>query len=259
MAIKSWDKSQRLTIGSIAKLFGLNTSTLRFWESQGLLKAQRNKENNYRDFDYQSILDISDLVLMKNMGMSLRSMREFPQMGLADIRTLYENRSEAITRQISQLQEILRKVSATRELMQEFNEVYMRREILPSEPDVLQLIPHKRLDDPVAWRKYFAGEYQFGMVMLPDGGDYREAWGWIPSKREEADEIIWEYKPGERSFSLTALRIAVEDRRENNIDELRAMFSSLGRETGMIVARYVCTACEGGVRNDYYKAWIELL
>ena len=56
------------------------------------------------------------------------------------------------------------------------------------------------------------------MVMLPDGGDYREAGdGYLPSEKRLT--VIWEYKPGERSFSLTALRIAVEDRRENNIDE----------------------------------------
>lgn len=243
----------------MAKLFGLNASTLRFWESEGLLQAQRNRNNNYRDYDYQSLLDISDLVLMKNMGMSLESMRESPHMGLAEIGALYENRSDAIAVQIARLEEVLRKVDATRELMREFNEIYQKREIIPSEPDVLQVIPHKSIDDLVVWSKYFSGEYQFGMVFLPDGGGLTEIWGWVPSARVETDDSIWEYKPGERSFSLCAMRINVEDRQQNNIDEIRATFSSLGRDTGMIVARFVCTACEDGVRNDYYKAWIELL
>jgi hypothetical protein len=43
------------------------------------------------------------------------------------------------------------------------------------------------------------------------------------------------------------------------VDELHAFFRASGYVTGMIVARYVCTAYELGSRNDFYKAWIELI
>jgi hypothetical protein len=119
--------------------------------------------------------------------------------------------------------------------------------------------PLKKLDDPVAWRKYFTGEYQFGTVFLPDGSDgHREIWGWVPSAPDPNEESIWSYQPGERAFALCAMWVSVADRRKNNVEELRAFYRSFGRETGMIVARYVCTAFEHGSRNDYYKAWIEL-
>lgn len=257
--LKSWDKNQRLSIGSMAKLFGINASTLRFWEKEGLLRPGRNRGNNYRDFDYQALLDISDLVLMKSMGMSLESMRESPRMSLAGFGTLYAGRSDAIAEQIRRLEEVLGKVRATRELMREFNEICNAREIILSEPDVMQIIPHKKLNDPVAWRKYFAGQYQFGTVFLPDGGDeHREIWGWVPSRPEPDEQSVWSYQPGQHTFALCAMWVNVADRRKNNVQDLRAFYRSFGRSTGMIVARYVCTAFEQGNRNDYYKAWIEI-
>lgn len=260
MEINLWDKSQRLSIGGMARLFGMNASTLRFWEKEGLLKTERNENNNYRDYDYQSLLDISDLVLMKNMGMSLESMRRLPRIGLSGLAALYAGRSDAIAGQIARLEEILRKVNATRELMREFNELYRSKEVVVSEPDVLQLIPHRRIDDPTVWRKYFSGEYQFGTIFMPDGGGgHNEIWGWVPSKPEPAGNSVWEYRPGERTFARCAMWVNVKNRKFNNTDEIRAFFSARGHKTGIIVARYVCTAYEYGAKNDFYKAWIELL
>lgn len=260
MEFRLWDKSQRLTIGSMAKLFGMNASTLRFWESEGLLKTERNPDNNYRDYDYQSLLDISDLVLMKNMGMTLEDMRRYPCIGLSGLGTLYANRSNALAAQIAKLEEILCKVNDTRELMREFNALYRSKEIVISEPDVLQMIPHKRIDDPTVWRKYFSGQYQFGTVFLPDGKDgYSEIWGWVPAVPEPGENSIWEFKSGERVFAQCAMWVNVRNRKRNNVDELHAFFRASGYATGMIVARYVCTAYELGSRNDFYKAWIELI
>ncbi len=257
--LRSWDKNQRLSIGSMARLFGINASTLRFWEKEGLLRPVRNRGNNYRDFDYQALLDISDLLLMKSMGMSLESMRESPRMSLAGFGALYASRSDAIAEQIQRLEEVLGKVKATRELMREFNAICSAREVILSDPDVLQIIAHKKLDDPVAWRKYFAGQYQFGTVFLPDGSDgHREIWGWVPARPDSNEESIWSYQPGQHTFALCAMWVNVEDRRKNNVEELRAFYRSFGHSTGMIVARYVCTAFEHGLRSDYYKAWIEL-
>ena len=39
-------------IGEIAELLQISSSKLRFWEQQGLLKLERNKENNYRQYSF---------------------------------------------------------------------------------------------------------------------------------------------------------------------------------------------------------------
>jgi len=258
MEKNSWDKSQRLTIGTIAKLFGLNPSTLRFWEKKNLLNTLRNY-SNYRDYDYQSLLDISDLVLMKSMGMTLEDMRKSPNMNLAQLGELYESRTRALQEQARNLNEILSKTNETKNLMAEFNALCLCREVVISEPDVRQIIQHKRIDDPTVWRKYFSGQYQFGAVLFPNSNNsHDEIWGWIPKDPEPKGARIWEYTPGDKTFAQCAMWVSVDDRKKNNVDEIRSFFKERGYKTGIIVARFVCTAREYGSRNDFYKAWVEI-
>lgn len=253
-----WDKSQRLTIGSIAKLFGLNPSTLRFWEKKNLLNTLRNN-NNYRDYNYQSLLDISDLVLMKNMGMTLEDMRKSPNLSLLQLSELYESRTQALQEQIKNLNEILSKTIETKNLMEEFNAICLCREVVISEPDVRQIVPHKRIDDPTVWRKYFSGQYQFGAVLFPNSNNsHDEIWGWIPQYPEPEKDSIWEYAPGDKTFAQCAMWVSVDDRKKNNTAEIRSFFYTRGYKTGIIVARFVCTAREHGSHNDFYKAWVEI-
>ena len=40
------------SINELAKLAGISTRTLRYYDKQGLLKARRNPENNYRYKDF---------------------------------------------------------------------------------------------------------------------------------------------------------------------------------------------------------------
>ncbi len=41
---------QRLQIGEVADLLQINSSKLRYWEQQGLLRLERETENNYRQY-----------------------------------------------------------------------------------------------------------------------------------------------------------------------------------------------------------------
>lgn len=258
MENNNWDKSKHLTIGSLAKLFGLNTSTLRFWEKKGLLNAIRNS-NNYRRYDYQSLLDVCDLILMKNMGLTIDDMRKAPSLGLHELESLYDSRITALKDQVRDLHEILSKIHDTKDLMAEFNTLCLCEEIIISEPDILQLIPHKKLDDPTVWRKYFSGQYQFGFVFNPGvGGRYDESWGWIPKTPEPAYQSVWNYELGSKTFAQCTMWVNVEDRSKNSIEEIKSLFNTHNYRIGSIVARYICTAHEYGCRNDFYKAWVEI-
>jgi DNA-binding transcriptional MerR regulator len=253
-----WNKSQRLTIGSIAKLFNLNSSTLRFWEKKNLLNTLRN-DNNYRNYDYQSLLEISDLVMMKNMGLTLEDMRKSSNMNLSQLSELYESRTHALEQQIHGLHEILSKISETRNLIAEINKICLCKKVIVSEPNVLQIITHKSINDPTVWRKYFSGQYQYGAVLFPNNkNSYDEFWGWIPRIPEPEEQSIWEYTPSAKTFAQCAMWVNVTDRDKNNIDEIRTFFRTHNYKTGVIIARYICTTYEYGSHNDFYKAWVEI-
>ncbi|MFP7737280.1 MerR family transcriptional regulator [Priestia aryabhattai] len=55
---------KHISIGEAAEIAGVNTSAIRHWENEGLIRSERNKENGYRMFtipELRKILVISSL------------------------------------------------------------------------------------------------------------------------------------------------------------------------------------------------------
>ena len=44
-----------ITIKEAAKILNVNSMTLRRWDTKGILKAKRNKINNYRVYDVSDV------------------------------------------------------------------------------------------------------------------------------------------------------------------------------------------------------------
>jgi hypothetical protein len=106
------------------------------------------------------------------------------------------------------------------------------------------------------WQKYYSGQYQFGHVQFSEKSEPLS--GWIAMEPEEDAEALWERGSDDQRFAECALRVTVEDRRDNNFQETRSHFRALGYRTGIIIARYVATAVEGK-RSDFYTGWIEVM
>lgn len=52
-------------VSSVADIFGLNASALRFWEKEGLIRFERDAENNYRLPTLSAVEDIWEIVFLK--------------------------------------------------------------------------------------------------------------------------------------------------------------------------------------------------
>ena len=46
-----WDKNKTMNISTVSETFGIPASTLRYWESMGLITLGR-RDNNYREYSY---------------------------------------------------------------------------------------------------------------------------------------------------------------------------------------------------------------
>jgi DNA-binding transcriptional MerR regulator len=65
-----------MRIGELAKRAGTTTRALRFYESQGLLTAQRSA-NGYREYDEEDIRLVSEIRTLQAVGLSLDDTRPF--------------------------------------------------------------------------------------------------------------------------------------------------------------------------------------
>lgn len=73
-------KSSELTIGDLARRFGLATHVLRHWESEGLLTPAR-AAGGQRRYGEDDLYRVALILLSKDAGVSLRGLREFLSTG----------------------------------------------------------------------------------------------------------------------------------------------------------------------------------
>lgn len=59
------------TVKTLAELTGLTPRTLRYYDAVGLLRPQRNEDNGYRLYGPVETARLADILLYRNMGMSL--------------------------------------------------------------------------------------------------------------------------------------------------------------------------------------------
>ena len=65
-----------MRIGELAKRAGTTTRALRFYESQGLLEAQRTA-NGYREYDEDDLRLVAEIQSLQAVGLTLEDARPF--------------------------------------------------------------------------------------------------------------------------------------------------------------------------------------
>lgn len=77
------------SIGEFSKIVGVSEHTLRFYEKEGLLKINRDK-NNVRIYSDEDKLLVETLLHFKNTEMSLKDIKQFIRLGNMGDETIEE-------------------------------------------------------------------------------------------------------------------------------------------------------------------------
>lgn len=95
------------TISQVAEQFSLKTHTLRFYESEGLLKAERT-EAGVRRYTEENLRQLETVLCLKGTGMPLKDIRRYFQLVEEGSGTL-EERLEII---LAQRERVLAEINA---------------------------------------------------------------------------------------------------------------------------------------------------
>lgn len=102
-----------LTIGEVAKRLGVPTSTLRYYESEGLLPAVERTPGGRRQFFQQDVEACRVIECLKRSGLSIKQIKNFMDMvaegdaSLAGRLELFRARKESVQREIRDLERVL--------------------------------------------------------------------------------------------------------------------------------------------------------
>ena len=66
---------QKWMIGELAKMFDVSTDTLRYYEAEGLLRSHRNEANGYRQYSYDDLFVLMDILLFRSLGLPVKEIQ----------------------------------------------------------------------------------------------------------------------------------------------------------------------------------------
>lgn len=102
-----------LAIGEVAKRLGVPTSTLRYYETEGLLPAVGRTSGGRRQYSQQDLEACRVIECLKRSGLSIRQIKDFMDMVAQGDTTLegrldlFQARKESVEQEIRELQRVL--------------------------------------------------------------------------------------------------------------------------------------------------------
>lgn len=106
--------SETFKISEIARLFGISSDTLRFYEKKGLLKPAVNAENRYRSYELCDINLLIDILFYRRLDLSLNDIHTILYQGdLDQLQQTLRMKEMDIQALIEEQKLILRKLALT--------------------------------------------------------------------------------------------------------------------------------------------------
>lgn len=140
---------KRFFIGDIAKRFGLNPRTIRYYEMIGILPKAKRTVSSYRVYDNETIERLEFILKAKTLGLKLDEIKE--------IILLYE-KGEApceCTREFikNKISDIKEKIITLTELETRLTKLLKNKKIKTTPDSICPIITgaEKRLDTPPGW------------------------------------------------------------------------------------------------------------
>ncbi len=94
-----------ITIGQLAKRFGLSRSTLLYYDAIGLLKPSARSRKNYRRYSREDAERLEMICMYRQIGLSMAEIGEILNAPKSSVHNIMEKRLLALTGEISRLRE----------------------------------------------------------------------------------------------------------------------------------------------------------
>lgn len=239
-------------ISDVSEALGVPTSTLRFWDKEGLIRFERNDDNNYRNFSYQTMLDICDIIFFRSLELPLSTIKIINTKSADDLNLLLKETKTELEQKIAYLQQVTERIEAREKKLEKYQHMQaqplrvIKAKLSPvrsfnfQDKEMVQLY----LDDPGLSADILAGPLNDSMVcgMFVDS---------------EVKNIIREGDDEERNYLYGLLWMNRD--KQMNAEQFWSTSQRLGYKPGHIICKYlVSTKEEGQELRNFFEAWLEI-
>jgi len=108
-----------LVISEFAKAAGVTVKTLLHYDKLGLLKAKRNKTNDYRIYDKSDFVLIQQITLLKFIGLSLNEIKDIISNTTFNMDDIIKMQLDALKRKRSHLDTVIESLNIANQVIQD--------------------------------------------------------------------------------------------------------------------------------------------
>ncbi|MFF2480339.1 GyrI-like domain-containing protein [Paenibacillus sp. NPDC058071] len=166
-----------LTIGLVARLYGITAKTLRHYDSIGLfMPARVGGDNLYRMYAPEQLPELRTILFLRSMGLSIDSIKEMKRNGTLDdadrMKVLLQERAEAIQDEMGALNKQLHEIHRMVEFMKSTGGIPMEPKVV--EQEAFSVVgmdwdsQSSEGDIPLLWHRFVPREHEIEGKRQPE-------------------------------------------------------------------------------------------
>lgn len=176
------NEQRRYDIRDAARLLGVAPSTLRYWEDQGIIRAERDPASRYRKYGLSALVDASEIVLFRSMGVPVKDLADYQRCTVGELDALLAETERGIDARLHELEAARAKIDEQRALCacaQELAQAGMR----PGEPPFSQLLA---VESDEQWFSLIFDVDRYAVYIAPGGKAVEAMAVWAEKGRRDA-------------------------------------------------------------------------
>ncbi len=251
-------EEQRYSIGEIARLFQIPASTIRYWEEKDIFKIKRNDENEYREFDIQTTIELLDVVFYRNLNVPIQKMKEFNRLSPEAIYSILNDTELQVQQELTELKKKLTGIAGRKQQLE--NLFTLKENSYQEEILLLEKIVAFDMYNPQDIQVQLAGPTNFVLFKKSPAAREFQMGLAVPLNYENGNEELWRNEKNMgKKYVTCLLETNSENLDEHNYQHHEESLSKLGFHVEQIIAPYLATASNDRQKSvDYYKAWLEV-
>ena len=111
-------------IGEIAKMFNINTATLRYYDEIGILKSFRNKDNGYRYYTIEQLDMLATILTMRAMEIPIDDIRNIMKNGENNMCSLIDKHIDLMEEKIENMKNVIKRAKHFKKRLESPQNIY---------------------------------------------------------------------------------------------------------------------------------------
>ena len=240
-------------IAQAARFIGVPASTLRYWEDEGLIHAQRDEGNGYRRYTLHDLMEAGEVAFYREMGISVKTLAGYRSFSVEQFDDVLADARRGVEKRMRELEFVKGRVDRQLELNARARRLAAGESV--DERPSFQRLDELDYDSAAQWDLLIAEPERYGVYVSAEGA-HELVEAVIDPDDPAPCALLWPRSNDDAELEWEECLLKCDfNGGRSNAAELFAATRDEGRVPRCIVGRYLLTASEGE-RWDWYQAWV---